>query len=640
MKYSELAKVYERLELTSKRLEKTHFITQLLKSCSKEDLEKVVLLLQGKVFPSWDENKIGVAARTVLKSINQASGIEQNKIETEWKKIGDLGVVAEKLMGKKKQHTLFSQELTVTKVFNNLRKLSTLEGEGTVAKKNQLVTELLTSAEPLEVRYIVRTVLEDLRVGVGEGSLRDAIVWAFFPKPVGIFFKCDKCNTLNPSSKKCLSCGEDINTKFNIEAEKKFSGKTLEITKIEDVDIDTITNYDIVKAPDEKTARKVYDHFINLVQHAYDVSNDFGTVAQALKENGKKGLSKIALNPETPIKVMLAQKVSNVDEGFEKVGRPAAIEHKYDGFRLQVHKKGDKILLFTRRLENVTKQFPEVVDLVKDHINGKNFILDSEAVGFNPKTGKYLPFQHISQRIRRKYDIPELVKKLPVELNVFDVVEYEGKNMLRVSFKERRDLIKSIVKNTPKKIRIAEQIVTEDNKKAQKFYEDSLKEGNEGVMFKSLDAPYKPGSRVGHMIKLKPVMESLDLVIVGAEWGTGKRGKWLSSFTLACLDEDTHDFVEVGKVGTGVKEKEEEGLTFNQMTELLKPHITSEKGREVKIKPKIVIEVHYEEIQKSPTYGSGYALRFPRVIRLREDRNPKEISTLDMVEELFFEQKK
>jgi DNA ligase-1 len=158
-------------------------------------------------------------------------------------------------------------------------------------------------------------------------------------------------------------------------------------------------------------------------------------------------------------------------------------------------------------------------------------------------------------------------------------------------------------------------------------------------MFKALDAPYKPGSRVGYMLKLKPVMESLDLVIVGAEWGEGKRSGWLTSYTLACVNEDG-GLVEIGKSSTGLKEKREEGLSFDEMTELLKPLIISEDGKEVRVKPLIVIEISFQEIQKSPTYESGFALRFPTVIRLREDRDPEDISTLDQVEEYYYGQKK
>ena len=306
----------------------------------------------------------------------------------------------------------------------------------------------------------------------------------------------------------------------------------------------------------------------------------------------------------------------------------------------QIHKKDNEIKIFTRRLDDVTKQFPEVVDYVAKHVKGNNFILDSEAVGFDPKTGKYLPFQSISQRIKRKYDIEQMSKKFPVELNVFDVVSFEGRNLLKEPFRKRREILEKNIRPAEKKIVLAKQLVTDDVKKAQKFYDESLKMGEEGVMAKNLDGIYKPGSRVGYGVKVKPVMETLDLVIVGAEWGSGKRSGWLSSFSLACRDADTGEFLEIGKVGTGIKELEGIGVTFEQLTELIKPLVTEEKGRIVKIKPKIVVEIKYGEIQKSPTYGSGFALRFPRLMKLRDDKGADEASELEYVEELYYGQKR
>jgi DNA ligase-1 len=186
---------------------------------------------------------------------------------------------------------------------------------------------------------------------------------------------------------------------------------------------------------------------------------------------------------------------------------------------------------------------------------------------------------------------------------------------------------------------LAKSITTDDEKIVQKFYNEAIDAGNEGLMVKKLDAPYKPGARVGFMCKLKSEQEPWDLVIVKAEWGEGKRSKWLSSFTLACIDEEGK-FLEVGKASTGLKEKREEGLSFDEMTVILKKLIKKEEGKEVILKPKIVIEVGYEEIQKSPTYGSGYALRFPRVGKLREDKSAEEIATLSMIETAYNKQKK
>jgi len=391
----------------------------------------------------------------------------------------------------------------------------------------------------------------------------------------------------------------------------------------------------------EKDARIAYNYLIEIVQHALNVSADIAYVAEIAKSKGIEGLSNISLSPTNPIKVMLFQKAKGMEDAFETVGKPAAIEYKYDGFRMQIHKDKDTIKLFTRRLEEVTNQFPDVVKLARDNINATDYIVDCEVIGFDKKTGKWLPFQNISQRIRRKYDIDKLVEDVPVIINIFDIVEVNGKNMLEVEFKDRRAMIKKIVKEKKNAIQLAEQIITDDVNKAQKFYEKALELGNEGVMVKNLEAPYKPGSRVGYGVKVKPTMETLDLVIVGATWGEGKRANWLSSFIIACRDPDTGEFLEIGRVGTGFKEKsEQDGLSFEELTTMLKNKIIDEKGKEVRVNPKVVIEIAFEEIQKSSKYSSGYALRFPRVVRLRDDKPSDETSNIDLVEDLYYGQQK
>lgn len=582
MKYSELAAVYQQLESTSKRLAKTKIISELLKKTNTEDIDKITLLLQGRVFPWYDESKLGVASKLVIKAINKATGISASKIEDEWRKTGDLGKVAENLVAKKSQSTLMSRDVTVSKVFENLRKLPSIEGAGSVDRKIGLIAELMTSAKPIEARYIVRSVLEELRVGVGAGSLRDAIVWAFFSKELEINYNKEK----------------------------------------NDIDV-----------PD----REEYKKYVNAVQHAFDVTNDPSIVAKTAKLKGLKGLEKTSMQVGKPIKVMLALKVNDIEEGFERVGKPGQIEYKYDGFRMQIHKKDD-INIFTRNLENVTKQFPEIVEYVKQ-VKGKDFILDGEAVGFDPKTKKYLPFQSVSQRIRRKYDIEKMSQQYPIEINLFDIIYYEGKSLIKEPFEKRRALLEKIVKPEDKKIVLAKKIVTSDEKEVEKFYEQAIADAQEGVMMKTLDAPYKPGARVGYMVKLKPVMESVDLVIVEAEWGEGKRSGWLTSYTLATIDEDGN-LLKIGKSSTGLKEKPSEGLSFQDLTDALKPLIVSEKGKLVKVKPQIIIEVDYQEIQKSPTYESGYALRFPIVSKLRTDRGVNDITPLYEIKQCYNKQKK
>ena len=250
------------------------------------------------------------------------------------------------------------------------------------------------------------------------------------------------------------------------------------------------------------------------IQNAYDLNPDIACLFESVKK-GLEEVEKVSLNAGKPVKAMLAQKVSSISEGFKIVGKPAAFEYKYDGFRIIASKDNNgKVYLFTRRLDNVSNQFPDVVENIEKFVSGKSFIIDSEVVGYNPKTKRYLPFQSISQRIKRKYDIEKMVRDFPVEVNVFDVLMYNGENLINKPFSERAKLIRKIVKSNKYKIICARQIITDSEKKANEFFKSALKDSQEGVMIKNLNGIYRPGSRVGYMVKLKPEHRDLDLVVV------------------------------------------------------------------------------------------------------------------------------
>lgn len=563
MKYSLLAEVYEKLEGTSGKLDKTHIIASLLKETSKELLPKVVLLLNGSVFPSWSEEELGVAGQLMIKSIAKAYGISEKEIVKSFKKTGDLGLVVEIFSKSKKQTTLGVRELLSTeKVFENLQLIAKQTGGGSQDRKMNLIAELLAQAKPKEAKYVVRTALGELRIGVAEGIIRNAIAEAFGVSSA-------------------------------------------------------------------------------IVENAWFLNPDYGEIARIAKERGEKGLESVKIEIGRPIMVLLAEKAPSLEEAvnsFEKV----ALEYKYDGARMLIHKRDDKIIIFTRRLENITKAFPDVVEICKKGLRARECIVDGEGLAIDKKTGKPLPFQMLSQRIKRKYDIGETAKGIPIELNLFDIIYLNGKALFDLSLKERRDLLAKTVKEIPGKIQLAKQIVTKDLKRAEKFYKEALEAGHEGLIVKNLEAKYQSGRRVaGGWLKVKPVLESLDLVIKGAIWGTGKRAGWLGSYILACRDPNTGDFLECGMMGTGVKEKKTapDDITFKDLTNILKPYIEFEKGNEVKIKPKVVVEIAYEEIQKSPTYSSGYALRFPRLLRVRWDKGPEEADDLERLEKIFKIQK-
>lgn len=582
MDYIALSQVYDALGATTKRLEKTGIIADFLKKIPENDLADAILLLQGRVFARWDKRTIGVSSKLAAKAIAQTAGVGEKDVTKLWRNIGDLGKVTEELLSRRRQATLFTQQLVLKDVASTLRSLASMEGSGSVDRKLKTITGLLSAAEPGAVKYLLGTILEELRVGVAEGIVRDAIVWAFFDAPV--------------------------------------------------------ENNEIIA-----DKREIYNQLVEVVQGAYDRCSDFGTVAKIAREEGVLGLKKITFELGTPIRVMLAQREADVHAALERIGRPGALEYKYDGFRVQVHKNKDEVRLFTRRLEEVTAQFPEVVEYIRKYVRAQTCLIDCEAVGYDKESGKYTPFQAISQRIRRKYDIEDLSERLPVELVIFDILYLDGEEVLERPFSERRALLRTILsQDHDKYIRLSAYLETQDDEAGEQFYKDSMAAGNEGLMAKNLSGVYKPGARVGHMVKIKPTLDSLDLVIVGAEWGEGKRSGWLTSFTLACYDPAEDEFLTVGKVGTGLKELDSDdslAVTFERLTKLLQEDILEQSGREVVVKPRIILEIKFEEIQKSPTYTSGYALRFPRVVQLREDRGTEDMSSVDEVDVAYRQQR-
>jgi len=550
MDYSRLCEVYLELEKTRSRLEMTSIVASFLATVPENELPVILLLVEGRVFPLWSDKQLGVGYKVALKAITSVTGISEEKIEDIVRETGDSGLAAEKVLVKKSQTTLFGGTLTVSKVYDNLERLAALTGKGSQDKKISYITELLSYASPQEGRYVIRTILEEMRLGVGGGIIRDAIAEA-----------------------------------FSVDAK--------------------------------------------LVERAYSLCSDYGQVAKVAKSEGNAGLEKIDMIPGRPVESMLAQKVESVGEALKEFS-PAAFEIKYDGARVQIHKTKSGIELFTRRLENVTKQFPEIVESAAGHIKSGSAVVEGEMVAVKSMQDRSpRPFQDLSRRIKRKYDIPDMVKAIPVELNLFDIIYYEGRNIINEKFSQRRSILEKIIEETGS-FKLADQLVSSDVKEAEEFYKKALSLGHEGVMAKNPESPYQPGSRVGFMYKIKPVMETLDLVITGATWGEGKRANWLASFLLSARDQDTGELLTIGRMGTGFSDEE-----FKEMTETLKTEISEEVGKEVRIKPKVVVEVAYEEIQKSPTYASGYALRFPRLVRVRPDKGPEDADTVQRIEQLL-----
>ncbi len=558
MKYIDLANVYENLEKTSSKIGKTRILAEFFRKTPKEILYKVVLLSQSLVYPPYKQIELGIATQLMIRAITRATGFSTKEIEELYKKFGDLGLAAEHCVRNKRQKTFFKKELTISFVFDKLQELGRITGEKSQDKKLSILSGLLLNAEPKEARYLVRTILGELRIGVAEGIVRDAIVEAFLI-PKGI---------------------------------RKEEG-------------------------------------VKWVEYAWNILSDFGEVALIAKEEGIEGLKKVKPVLGRPMQVMLGLKAESIEEVLKRHPR-VIVEFKYDGLRMQCHKKKDEVWIFTRRQEEVTKQFPDVVESIRKHVKAEECIIEGEAWPIDKKTGKPMPFQKLSQRIQRKYDIEKMVEEIPVQLNLFDIVYLNGELLIDKPLKERRKILESIIEQVPGKIMLAEMIETSDLKEIEEFYHKALSLKQEGVFLKNPESPYIFGRHVGGWYKIKPTAETLDLVIVGATWGEGKRAKWLSSYVLACRDPDTGKLLTCGMMGTGLTEEQ-----FEEMTRLLKPLIVKEKGREVWVKPKIVVEVGFQEIQVSPHYESGYALRFPRLVRVRFDKSPMEADTIERLKRLF-----
>lgn len=361
------------------------------------------------------------------------------------------------------------------------------------------------------------------------------------------------------------------------------------------------------------------------VQETSMIVGDIGEVTAILKKYGVDGLSKVDFRVFRPVSLMLAHIVDTVAEALEEHGGRTAFEFKYDGARVQIHKRGDEVRVFSRRLTDVTVSLPEIVQAAKINIRSKEAILEGEVVAVGD-LGRPIPFQHLMRRFRRIHDVEGQSVEIPVRLFLFDVLYLDGERLISKSYSERR----RILAENAGKTSLSSQLVTESVDEAERFLKESLAAGHEGLMAKRLDSPYVPGMRGKHWLKIKPVLEPLDLVIVAAEYGYGRRREWLSDYYLAARDADTGEYVTVGKTFKGLTDAE-----FKEITRRLKELAVSEKSRRVSVVPVVVVEVAYNEIQTSPKYECGMALRFARIVRVRYDKSPDEADTIQSVREIY-----
>jgi DNA ligase-1 len=378
----------------------------------------------------------------------------------------------------------------------------------------------------------------------------------------------------------------------------------------------------------EPAVSKAFEIPLELVQKSSMIIGDIGEVAVIARTEGEEGLSRVGFKVFRPVSLMLAQMADNVDDALKEHGGKTALEYKLDGARVQIHKLGDEVRIFSRRLTDVTGSLPEIVEIVRKNIRVKEVILEGEVIAID-NLGYPIPFQHLMRRFRRVHAIEDTAEKIPVKLYLFDILYLNGKSLITASYMQRRQVLAENAGEIP----LAEQIVTDKAEEAEQFLKEAIDAGHEGLMVKRIDSSYTPGIRGKRWLKIKPVLEPLDLVIVAAEYGYGRRHEWLSDYYLAVRDEKTGEFLTVGKTFKGLTDAE-----IIEMTKRLKELAVKEEHRRVIAIPKIVVEVIYNEIQKSPKYKCGMALRFARISRIREEKTPEEADTLQRIKEIYEKQ--
>ncbi|MFZ0006467.1 MAG: ATP-dependent DNA ligase [Methanoregula sp.] len=543
MLFSEFSRCCEEIERLSGRLEMTEVISKVLPVLSPMELPIFVRFIMGKIFPDWSSQKLGIGPNLLYESVGYVAGIKKENVIQMINNQGDVGKAVEKLLSKKSQVSLSSQDLEIVDIYNILVSIAARGGATSQKEKMRMVKQLLGEASPLECRYLTRIMLEELRIGVGEGTVREAIAKAFSVDP-------------------------------------------------------------------------------DLVEHAMQAINDVGEVAR-LAKMGPDSLRNVHITLFHPVRMMLAQQgtITGMVEDHGEV----AVEFKYDGSRFQFHKQGEKTMMYSRRLEDVRAALPDVIAFLQGATE-HDVILDGEVIAI--KDDKPMPFQSVLRRFRRRHNVAGAQEEIRMVPNVFDILYLDGRTLIDLPFFERRKILVDVVKHY-----VAPQVVSADPKVIEQTYQEALAAGHEGVMLKVPDSSYTPGQRGKNWIKIKPEVDTLDLAVIGAEWGEGKRAHVFGSFLLACQDQGK--LIPLSRVATGFSDEQ-----LGEVYDLLKDSVISSAGKEVRFEPELVFEVGYAELQVSPTYEAGFALRFPRFIRIRDDKDTSEIESLDSLRGRYHRQSK
>jgi DNA ligase-1 len=546
--FSALASVGERLEATAKRSELVRLAADFLRSLQPEEVPSGVRLIIGQVFPEWDGRVLNVSWRAVsdiVRGLASPSEEERSRISAEAQ---DAGQGVKLVLDLARTEPQTGPPLTLLDVYHTCEQIAETGGRGSRARKAELLRGLLHRASALEAKYIVKAVIGEMRHGVNEGIMLQAIAQSAGAK-------------------------------------------------------------------------------MALVRRANMLWGDLGEVAQTALASGEDVLRHASLRLFRPLKPMLAQTATDVSEAFVRYEGQVALEYKLDGARLQIHKQGGRVRLYSRSLSEVTASLPEVVEALQQALVAEDAVAEGEVVGVDA-TGRPLPFQHLMRRFRRVHDIESLAQEIPVQLHLFDLLYVDGTSLVDLANGERWKRLQEVAAGLLLVPRVEPRTVDE----GETFVESAHRAGHEGAMAKDLRSPYTPGVRGRSWLKLKHVM-TLDCAIVAADWGYGRRHGWLSNYHLAVRDEEGGGFPVVGKTFKGLTDEE-----FRDMTQRLLGLEVSRARGTVYVQPRVVVEVLFNEVQESAQYPSGFALRFARIHRIRDDKSPREADTLRGLRALYEEQ--
>jgi DNA ligase-1 len=543
-----LAEVLERVEATKKRLKIIDLTARFLLLLNADEVEPAISMILGRAFPKWSQKKLDVSWATLTVILQRITDANWEVFREAFSETGDVGSAVKLVFERinpKKQASLLEKTLTITEVRRLFLSISGAVGSGSREKKERLISALLGNASPVEAKYLARIFLGEMRTGLHEGLMEQAVA-------------------------------------------------------------------------------KAFDVQLAAVQKASMVLGDIGEAAFIAK-TGKERLLEIGFQVFRPVRLMLAQVASDVAEAVVNHGGKTAFEFKYDGARVQIHKGGSVVRVFSRRLTDVTESLPEVVDAVEANLGASDAIVEGEVVALDKK-GRPIAFQHLMRRFRRVHKVRDMAEKIPIRLFLFDILYLNGKSLISLPYIQRRKILTDNAGEIP----LTAQLVTGQKNLAEKFLKQAMDAGHEGLMAKKIDSSYTPGSRGKRWLKIKPVLDSLDLVITAAEYGYGRRHGWLSDYYLAARDPVTGEFLNVGKTFKGLTDAE-----IIEMTRRLKELAVRENRNKVVVIPRIVVEVAYNEIQRSPKYKSRIALRFARISRIRDDKGPQDADTIDRVRAIF-----